>query len=330
MASKEPGRIRKGLGQRRKKINELIKESSPLISMKLPERCDELEDILSRLVMQKDSLENKIDLYTECIAKLGEVILKDDTQYDKEVEESDQMEQVVEDLITKVTLVEKKMDRLMNIESAKLELKSETDKFKLEEERLEVISEKNSLERLKLEEAKKTQSAPNPISQAAVKLPKLDFEKFDGTIIKWQSFWNSFKAAVHDRSISDVDKMNYLKSKLEGEAKCAIQGYPLSGSNYQLVLDVLRERYGRSDLIIAAHFSMLSSLPQASNNTVSLRKTYDQLEMHIRSLEVLAEPVESHAIVTTIMSKLPKTVIKHIMDKKPKDEPWTVQVLHNF
>ena len=38
------------------------------------------------------------------------------------------------------------------------------------------------------------------------KLPKLDLPKFDGSVLKWQSFWDSFDSAIHSNStLSESD-----------------------------------------------------------------------------------------------------------------------------
>ena len=44
-----------------------------------------------------------------------------------------------------------------------------------------------------------------------VKPPKLALPRFEGSILKWPTFWDSFESAVHkNRDLSDVDKFNYL------------------------------------------------------------------------------------------------------------------------
>lgn len=43
------------------------------------------------------------------------------------------------------------------------------------------------------------------------RLPKLTLPKFRGVVTTWSSFWDSFKAAVHDNdSIPKIHKLNYL------------------------------------------------------------------------------------------------------------------------
>ena len=49
------------------------------------------------------------------------------------------------------------------------------------------------------------------------KLPKLSLTKFTGNPTDWQSFYDSYTAAVHNNdTLSKVDKFNYLKALLEG------------------------------------------------------------------------------------------------------------------
>ena len=66
----------------------------------------------------------------------------------------------------------------------------------------------------------------------SVRLPKLEIPSFSGEKLKWTAFWDSFEAAIHlNMSLSDVEKLNYLMSKLTGEAKNAVSGILLSNEN---------------------------------------------------------------------------------------------------
>ena len=76
-----------------------------------------------------------------------------------------------------------------------------------------------------------------------IRPPQLEITPFDGDVLKWQEFWDQFEASIHKASYSSVDKFNYLKSKLRGDALGAISGYQLSNSNYEVVVDVLKRRF---------------------------------------------------------------------------------------
>jgi len=97
---------------------------------------------------------------------------------------------------------------------------------------------------------------------ARTRLPKLELQKFRGSLTSWTSFWDSFKSAVHDqRDISKVDKFNYLCSLLEGPAS---KGLTLSEDNYDTAVALLQERFGNKQAIISAHIDELSRLPDGS------------------------------------------------------------------
>jgi len=49
-------------------------------------------------------------------------------------------------------------------------------------------------------------------------LPKLDLPQFSGNPLYWQSFWDSFEAAVHNNTLlTGVQKLSYLRAQLKGE-----------------------------------------------------------------------------------------------------------------
>jgi len=48
-------------------------------------------------------------------------------------------------------------------------------------------------------------------------------KKFNGDLIKWVTFWDTFESSVHSNPhLTDIDRFNYLKSLLEGPAYEAI------------------------------------------------------------------------------------------------------------
>ena len=79
-----------------------------------------------------------------------------------------------------------------------------------------------------------------PSQQGPIKPQHIEIAPFDGNVLEWQEFWDQFKAAIHNGTFSSIDKMNYLKSKLMGEALNAISGYQLCNNNYEVVVDVLK------------------------------------------------------------------------------------------
>ena len=98
-------------------------------------------------------------------------------------------------------------------------------------------------------------SEPVPRREQPVsRLPKLNLPSFAGDPLTWQGFWDSFEAAVNSNTALDgVQKFNYLKAQLHGDASRAIAGLPLTSANYNHAVSLLRERFGQSHKIVNTH-----------------------------------------------------------------------------
>lgn len=115
---------------------------------------------------------------------------------------------------------------------------------------------------------------------------------FSGNKLKWTEFWDSFECAIHNnKKLSNIEKFNYLKSKVIGEARSAISGLTLSNENYIIAVDILRDRFGNSQEVIDLHYNKMITLQPAFNRTSSLRSLLDTMETHIRSLEILKQDI---------------------------------------
>ena len=79
--------------------------------------------------------------------------------------------------------------------------------------------------------------------------------------------------------------------------------------------------------MINAHYSQLRDLPTTSTYYEKLRSTYDQIERHLRSLQVLGQNIENNFMFSLIQSKLPRTILAKLEEYKNTDAPWTVTSL---
>lgn len=126
------------------------------------------------------------------------------------------------------------------------------------------------------------------------RLPKLELPTFSGDPLSWQSFWDSFDAAVNSNpTLSPIHKFNYLKAQLHGDAARAISGFPLTEVNYTHSVTLLKERFGESQKLIDAHTHALTELPAPTNDLSSLQLFHDVTENHLRGLEALGVTTET-------------------------------------
>ena len=69
------------------------------------------------------------------------------------------------------------------------------------------------------------------------KLPKLEFPVFKGNPLEWQSFYDQFNISIHqNKTLSDIDRFNYLRRYLAGQALATISGLTLNSENYKEAL----------------------------------------------------------------------------------------------
>ena len=144
------------------------------------------------------------------------------------------------------------------------------------------------------------------------RLPRLTLPTFKGDVTRWTSFWDSYNSAIHSNSqLTTIDKFNYLHSLLEGSAACSIKGLTLTEANYESAVDLLKQRFGRPQQIIAAHMDELLKIPNCTTDKPQmLRSVYDQINVHIRGLAALSVNPEQYGslLIPMITSKLPGDV----------------------
>lgn len=171
----------------------------------------------------------------------------------------------------------------------------------------------------------------NSSQKASVRLPILEIPTFNGDKLKWSEFWDTFEASVDkNTNISDIEKLNYLLSKLSGEAKHSVSGILLSNENYTVVVDLLKERYVDLQTVLNSHYVELINLKSAQNTPRGLRSLYDQIEKHLRSLQALEQDIDQDVFISMITSKIPKDVLIQLEIQKGACNKWTVKELREL
>ncbi|CAB4007898.1 PREDICTED: uncharacterized protein LOC100197852 [Paramuricea clavata] len=120
------------------------------------------------------------------------------------------------------------------------------------------------------------------------RLPKMQMPEFDGDPLTWQGFWD--QVSIHSNAnISKIDKFNYLKGCLRGEALAAISGLMLSSDNYKEAIPLLKNRFGNEQLLISSHMESLLKISKirSQESTRELRMLYNHVENCIRNLKSL-------------------------------------------
>ena len=120
-------------------------------------------------------------------------------------------------------------------------------------------------------------------------MPKIDLPKFDGKYENWTPFHEQFMASVDSNaSLPEIQKFNYLKSALTGEASQLISHLPLSNSNSQIALNSLTDRYDNPRLIVKTHSRAIFQLkPLQKESATELRKLIVAFEENLMAIQAL-------------------------------------------
>ncbi|XP_057379647.1 uncharacterized protein LOC130701874 [Daphnia carinata] len=95
-------------------------------------------------------------------------------------------------------------------------------------------------------------AAAAPVQQAT-RLPQRQIKHFKGDILEWTSFRESFYASIHSSTMLDVQKFDYLKEYLKGEAYLCVENLELTAANYNIAIAELKRVYAKPKALIQTH-----------------------------------------------------------------------------
>ncbi|GFQ65178.1 uncharacterized protein TNCT_638431 [Trichonephila clavata] len=172
-------------------------------------------------------------------------------------------------------------------------------------------------------------------SECYMKLSKLTIQKFYGDSSTCLEFWGQFSNAIDNNpNLTHNDKFSYLKSLLGASAHNVVAGFSLSEENYKAAVELLKNRFGRHDLVFNAHMTKLLNLKQVkrASNIKELRELYDSCEIQIRNLNSLGVVAESYGrlLCPIILKLIPSEIALDFNWKRLDYETFNVEELLLF
>lgn len=162
--------------------------------------------------------------------------------------------------------------------------------------------------------------------------PKMEIAIFDGNYNKWISFKDLFTETVHNNpSLSNAQKMQYLKSKIKGEPEKLIQHLQISSDNYPVCWNILNHRYNNKRLIFTSYLNNILNIPanqqQSSNH---IKRIHDTTYESVNAIKNLGVDVSSWDpfLVCILSQKLDSDTYEDYLQalKSPRELP----VLEDF
>lgn len=197
--------------------------------------------------------------------------------------------------------------------------------IQLEEEIQNILTELS----LKVNDSPKVSNAESTM----VRLPKIVLPKFDGDYLKWKQFSDLFTEMVHKQSMSNCQKMWYLKTNLLGEAERLLRHFSLTEENYLTAWKTLQDRYNNQRLLVASLVNKLLSQPSHASDNVSsgaikgLHDTTQECLMGLQNLGISTENWDP-LILHILLKKLDKTT--HTLYEQSLTQPRQLQKISEF
>lgn len=125
-------------------------------------------------------------------------------------------------------------------------------------------------------------------------LPRIQLPHFFGRYVEWL-FRDLFQSVIgKDASITDVEKLHYLKVNLKGEAEVLIRDLSTISDNYRRAWDILTAHFENKRLLVRSYFSAFTSLAKMkSESAVELKKIVQCMVTTSSSLESIERPISS-------------------------------------
>lgn len=120
------------------------------------------------------------------------------------------------------------------------------------------------------------------IDVAPLELEPLKIPTFNGTYEDWPTFSNLFESLIiKNGSLSNIQRMQYLKSVLTNDAERAIANLHVTEENFKTAWTILCERFDNKQAIIAGQIDSMLQLERVDGSSAQeLRKFYDQAKAH--------------------------------------------------
>ncbi|KYN12141.1 hypothetical protein ALC57_15704 [Trachymyrmex cornetzi] len=125
------------------------------------------------------------------------------------------------------------------------------------------------------------------------KLPRIEIPKFNGNPEEWLSFKDLFTSLViANRSLSAVEKIQYLKTSLVGNAAQLLRNMTITGDNFQRAWETLIAFYENTRMLVNSTLNSLLNLKRMSKESAQeMELLYTNIMQIYRSLENLQRPV---------------------------------------
>lgn len=164
---------------------------------------------------------------------------------------------------------------------------------------------------------------------SANRIPVPEPSIFNGDPLKYSDWKLSFQTLIDQKNIQDKEKIYCLRKYVSGQAKNAIDGYFLLGteSAYAAAWEILEERYGNPFTVAKAYRDKLQTWAKIGpKDSFGLREFVDFLRsceaamVHIKALEILNDCNENRQLLTKLPDWLTASWNRKVMEMEEQSD----------
>ena len=155
--------------------------------------------------------------------------------------------------------------------------------------------------------------------QSSIKLPPLKVGRFNGEILEFASFWESYNPLVHSNpDLSDDMKLLRLKASLTPEVEKTLYGSSGENLSYRDSMAIIFEKYCNADHVTYVLKKKLKSVaPPTSKADISgIRRFVDEARRYMTNLQLWNVFPEDYAtIIDDFRESIPKALQYDLADQ---------------
>lgn len=152
-----------------------------------------------------------------------------------------------------------------------------------------------------------TQPQTNSQRVSSIGLLKPPLPTFDGQYSKWKTFKDMFTLLiVQNTTLTDVERMHYLKSSLKGSAEQFTMNLSVESNSFADIWAAIIKKFENKRILISTQLDKLTKLPSCTRTSDSLNKLLITVTQSLDALINLSSPAEARdqLLVHFVTSKL--------------------------
>lgn len=126
----------------------------------------------------------------------------------------------------------------------------------------------DTLQKLQPEKKSTTPEVKTVAVKSDIKLPRISLPTFTGKYVEWLPFHDLFVSLIHsNNTLTEVQKLHYLKTSLSGEAEALLRHIPVTDANYNDAWSTLKRRYSNKRYIVNSIMRRLMTQKAMTNES---------------------------------------------------------------